>query len=41
MIRLTYGDPDSTRPSEHHERREIRTRRFGLEVSFRILERAG
>ena len=35
MIRLTYEDPDSIRPSEHDELREIRTRWFaeeGIEV---------
>ena len=35
MIELTYEDPDSTRPSEDDELREIRTRWFaeqGVEV---------
>ena len=35
MIKLTYEDPDSTRPSEDDELREIRTRWFaeqGVEV---------
>lgn len=35
MVRLTYEDPDSVRPSEHDELREIRTRWFadeGIEV---------
>ena len=35
MIRLTYEDPDSVRPSEQDELREIRTRWFsdeGVEV---------
>lgn len=31
MIRLTYEDPDSIRPSEHDELREIRTRWFADE----------
>lgn len=29
MIGLTYDQPDETRPSEHDELREIRTRWFG------------
>ncbi len=35
MIKLTYEDPDSLRPSEDDELREIRTRWFaeqGIEV---------
>jgi hypothetical protein len=35
MIRLTYEDPGSIRPSEHDELREIRTRWFadeGVEI---------
>ena len=31
MIRLTYDEPDSVRPSEHDELREIRTRWFAAE----------
>ena len=31
MIALAYEDPDDTRPSEHDELREIRTRWFGEE----------
>jgi hypothetical protein len=41
MIRLTYEDPDSVRPSEHDELREIRTRWFvdeGVEVVVDIYD---
>jgi hypothetical protein len=31
MIRQTYDMPDRTRPSEHDELREVRTRWFGEE----------
>ena len=31
MIKLTYEDPDSIRPSDHDELREIRTRWFAAE----------
>lgn len=31
MIKLTYEDPDSVRPSDHDELREIRTRWFAAE----------
>lgn len=31
MIRLTYEEPDSIRPSDHDELREIRTRWFAAE----------
>lgn len=31
MIRLTYDEPDSVRPSDHDELREIRTRWFAAE----------
>lgn len=31
MIRRCYAEPDETRPSDHDELREIRTRWFGDE----------
>jgi hypothetical protein len=41
MIRLTYEDPDSIRPSDHDELREIWTRWFaddGVEVVVDVLD---
>ena len=41
MIRLTYEEPDSVRPSEHDELRDIRTRWFaaeGVEVVVDVYE---
>jgi hypothetical protein len=41
MIRLTYEDPDSVRPSDHDELREIKTRWFaaeGVEVVVDVVD---
>ena len=41
MIRLTYDDPDSDRPSDHDELREIRTLWFaaeGVEVVVDVVD---
>ena len=39
MIMQTYEDPDTRRPSEHDELREIRTRWFGEEGIEVVVDR--
>jgi len=38
MVGQTYNDHDDTRPSEHDELREIRTRWFGEESSEVVVD---